>query len=234
MLLQGLSAPISIQMQPAHGARGRGATTRGTRGCGAAATSASAASDTPTSGVSKIRWETPNCNRTSALVMYLSTHPADHCILFYEGKKSHPSDDGPPSGSDKGKIHAVIAKHIFENDEMYQLMYAEDQMKFTQAVGNRLTYLKGKYKTHRARFKQTGTGVNLEEPGAAVNLLAQVLSDFPWYEDLNEIWRDNPAYAAKTFSSADLHQTSSVHERPILSHESYTLKYHYETLFPFI
>ncbi|KAG1898279.1 uncharacterized protein F5891DRAFT_1190943 [Suillus fuscotomentosus] len=33
---------------------------------------------------------------------------------------------------------------------------------------------------------------------------------------------------------ADLHQTGSVHGRPILSHESYTLKYHYETLFPFI
>jgi hypothetical protein len=30
----------------------------------------------------------------------------------------------------------------------------------------------------------------------------QVLNDFPWYEDLDEIWRDNPAYAAKTFSSA--------------------------------
>ncbi|KAG2049423.1 hypothetical protein BDR06DRAFT_1068518 [Suillus hirtellus] len=184
-LLQGLSAPISIQMQPAHGARGRGATTRGTRGCGAAATSASAASDTPTGGVSKI-----------------CTHPADRHILFYEGKKSHPSDDGPPSGSDKGKIHAIIAKHIFKNNEMYQLMYAEDQTKFTQAVGNRLTYLKGKYKTHRVRFKQTGAGVNPEEPGTAVNLLAQVLSDFLWYEDLDEIWRDNPAYAAKTFSSA--------------------------------
>ncbi|KAG1775878.1 hypothetical protein EV702DRAFT_1233268 [Suillus placidus] len=72
-------------------------------------------------------------------------------------------------------------------------MYAEDQAKFTQAVGNHLTYLKGKYKTHRARFKQTGAGVNL---------LAQVLADFPWYDDLDEIWRDNPAYAAKTFSSA--------------------------------
>ncbi|KAG2051223.1 hypothetical protein BDR06DRAFT_1022783 [Suillus hirtellus] len=192
MLLQGLSAPISIQMQPAHGARGRGATTHGTKGRGVAATSASAAGDTPTGGVSKIRWETPNCNQTSALVTYLSTHPADCHILFYEGKKSHPSDDGPPSGSDKGKIHAVITKHIFKNDEMYQSMYAKDQTKFIQAVGNCLTYLKGKYKTHRACFKQTGAGVNLEEPGAAVNLLAQVLSNFSWYEDLDEIWRDNP------------------------------------------
>ncbi|KAG1812014.1 hypothetical protein EV424DRAFT_1542320 [Suillus variegatus] len=185
MLLQRLSAPLSIHMQPARGARGRGATTRGTRGRRVAATSASAAGDTPTGGISKIR-----------------THPADRRILFYEGKKSHTSYDGPPSGSDKGKIHAIIAKHIFENNEIYQSMYAEDQMKFTQAVGNCLTYLKGKYKTHRARFKQTGAGVNPEEPGAAVNLLAQVLSDFPWYEDLDEIWRDNPAYAAKTFSSA--------------------------------
>ncbi|KAG2108252.1 uncharacterized protein F5147DRAFT_652971 [Suillus discolor] len=180
-LLQRLSAPISIQMQPARGARGRGTTTRGTRGCGVAATSASAAGDTPTGGISKIRWETPNCNQMFALMTYLSTHPADRHILFYKGKKSHPSDDGPPSGSDKGKIHAVIAKHIFKNDKMYQSMYAEDQTKFTQAVGNRLTYLKGKYKTHHARFKQTGAGVNLEEPGTAVNLLAQVLSDFPWY-----------------------------------------------------
>ncbi|KAG2742980.1 hypothetical protein P692DRAFT_20879120 [Suillus brevipes Sb2] len=121
---------------------------------------------------------------------------------FYEGKKSQPHNDGPPSGSDKGKIHAVITKHIFEKDEMYRSVYAEDQAKFTQAVGNRLTYLKGKYKTNRAHFKQTGAGINPEDPGAAVNLLAQVLNDFPWYEDLDEIWRDNPAYAAKTFSSA--------------------------------
>jgi hypothetical protein len=135
------SPPIAIQMQPVRGTRGRGAISRGTRGRGVAPTSASAAtshSDTPTSGISKIRWETPNCNRTSALVTYLRTHPADRRILFYEGRKSH-HDDGPPSGSDKGKIHAVIAKQIFEKDEMYQLMYAEDQMKFTQAVGNRLT-----------------------------------------------------------------------------------------------
>ncbi|KAG1856334.1 hypothetical protein DFJ58DRAFT_727166 [Suillus subalutaceus] len=119
-----------------------------------------------------------------------------------KGKKSQPNDDGPPSGSDKGKIYAVIAKHIFQKDEMYKSMYAEDQAKFTQAVGNHLTYLKGKYKTNHTRFKQTGAGINPEDPGAAVNLLAQVLNDFPWYEDLDEIWRDNPAYAAKTFLSA--------------------------------
>ncbi|KAG1810284.1 uncharacterized protein HD556DRAFT_1435996 [Suillus plorans] len=203
MLLQRLTnTPMAIQMQPAHGTRERGTITHGTRGHGVAATSASAATsygDAPTSGISKIRWETPNCNQMSAFVTYLSTHPANHQILFYKGKKFHPSDDSLPSGSDKGKIHAVIAKHIFKKDEMYQLMYAEDQTKFTQAVGNCLTYLKGKYKTHCARFKQTGTGVNPEEPGAAVNLLVQVLSDFPWYEDLDDIWRDNSAYAAKTF-----------------------------------
>ncbi|KAG2340507.1 hypothetical protein BDR05DRAFT_1002503 [Suillus weaverae] len=106
----------------------------------------------------------------------------DKQILFYKGKKSQPHDDSPPSGSDKGKIHTIIAKHIFEKDEQYQNMYAEDQAKFMQAVGNCLTYLKGKYKTHHACFKQMGTGVNL---------LAQVLADFPWYDDLDEIWRDN-------------------------------------------
>ncbi|KAG1795227.1 uncharacterized protein BJ212DRAFT_1306655 [Suillus subaureus] len=113
------------------------------------------------------------------------------------GKKSQPNNDGPPSGSNKGKIHAVITKHIFEKDEMYKSMYAEDQAKFTQAMGNRLTYyvshilpppfLKGKYKTNCAHFKQTGAGINPEDPGTAVNLLAQVLNDFPWYEDLDEI-----------------------------------------------
>ncbi|KAG0693944.1 hypothetical protein DFH29DRAFT_815849, partial [Suillus ampliporus] len=147
-----------------------------------AATSASAAqsntSEAP--GVSKIRWETPNCNRTSSLVTYLCTHPADCRILFYEAKRSRPNDDSPLSGSDKGKIYAVIAKHIFEKDQI----------------------LKGKYKSHRGRFKQTGAGVNPEDPGATVNLLAQVLNDFPWYEELDNIWKDNPAYAAKTFSSA--------------------------------
>ncbi|KAG1759519.1 hypothetical protein EDD22DRAFT_849186 [Suillus occidentalis] len=84
------------------------------------------------------------------------------------GKKSQPNNDGPPSGSDKGKIHAVITKHIFEKDEMYK------------------SVLKGKYKTNCVRFKQTGARINPEDPGAAVSLLVQVLNDFPCTHDLED------------------------------------------------
>lgn len=66
----------------------------------------------------------------------------------------------------------------------------------------------------------TGAGVNPLDPLAKDNLrgkfflnhlnyfieleqiTAQVASEFPWFEDLDALWKDNPAFSPKTFSSA--------------------------------
>ncbi|KAG1791494.1 hypothetical protein EV424DRAFT_1354953, partial [Suillus variegatus] len=44
-----------------------------------------------------------------------------------------------PSGSQKNHIWAVIAEVIFEKDEEYKDVYAEDKHKFTMAVSNHIT-----------------------------------------------------------------------------------------------
>ncbi|KAG2361200.1 hypothetical protein BDR07DRAFT_1486177 [Suillus spraguei] len=112
-------------------ARGRSTPTRGMRGRGQAASSIAGTDiDIVDAGVEssgiKIRWET-NGQRTDALVQFLSTHPADYRILFNEGGK-RPDSEGCPSGSDKTKIHAVIAWHVFENDDEYSVLYSGSQL----------------------------------------------------------------------------------------------------------
>ncbi|KAG2138655.1 uncharacterized protein EDB93DRAFT_1253206 [Suillus bovinus] len=146
-----------------------------------------------------LAWE-GNIQRTNALVQYLVTHAADRRILFNEGGKK-PDDEGPPSGSNKTKICAVIAQHIFETDQEYMGWYSEDPAKFTSTVTNRLNYLMNKYKRHCGRFSQTGAGIDPSQPNASNNLLEQVILEFPWYSALDNIWGHNPAYAPKTFSS---------------------------------
>ncbi|KAG2030612.1 hypothetical protein BDR03DRAFT_986979 [Suillus americanus] len=153
-----------------------------------------------TSSGTKIRWES-NGKHTDVLVQYLSVSSADCRILFNEGGRK-PDDEGPPSGSDKTKIYAEIARHVFEKDNEYSKLYSEEPGKFTQAMSNRLNYLRAKYKKFHSRFSQTGAGVDPSQPDARNNLLEQVVLEFPWYEALDDIWKHNPAYAPKTFSSA--------------------------------
>ncbi|KAG1820425.1 uncharacterized protein BJ212DRAFT_1297821 [Suillus subaureus] len=92
--------------------------------------------------------------------------------------------------------------HVFQNDHEHNELYAEEPAKFMQAMSNCLTYLRNKYKKLCSRFLQTGVGIDPSQPNAGNNLLEQVISQFPWYEALNEIWKNNPAYAPKMFLSA--------------------------------
>ncbi|KAG1858299.1 hypothetical protein C8R48DRAFT_775245 [Suillus tomentosus] len=205
-------------------ARGKAASIRGMRGHGQAATSnistASPSDTIPGDGVIdmsssiKIRW---NIDLTNTLVQFLSIHPADCRVLFNKGGKKS-DNKGCPSGSDKTKIYVVIARCVFEKDGEYETLYSEGPAKFTQAMLNCLTYLRNKYKKLRGRFSETGAGVDPSQPNTSNNLLAmlfnfylmnlskihleQVVSEFPWYEALNDLWKNNPVYAPKTFSSA--------------------------------
>ncbi|KAG1837665.1 hypothetical protein F4604DRAFT_1692097 [Suillus subluteus] len=195
--------------RPPHGTRGRGSVNRGTRGRGRAdppntphptPTSAAIHDDAPSTSRVMIRWDSA---RTTTLVEFLDTHPA-HCrVLFNEPKKAHDATNNEPAPSgNKSKIWADIAQQVFEDDTEYGSMYAEEKTKFMQAVGNRLSYLRSKYKKHRGCFKQTGAGVNLLDASGAKNLREQVMMDFPWYDVLDGLWKDNPAFAPVTISSA--------------------------------
>ncbi|KAG1901150.1 uncharacterized protein F5891DRAFT_1187851 [Suillus fuscotomentosus] len=171
----------------------------------------------------KIRWDTTDFDGTTILVSWLATHPADCRVLFSDNKKNCSTVIGTdrPLGKSKANIYLVIARHVFENDPTYGTWYAVEgnQPKFKQAIANHLAYLRGKYKAATNRFWMTGAGINPLDPLSQVNLqgkfyfklfklsdqartiTAQVSSEFPWFEDLDALWKDNPAFAPKTFSS---------------------------------
>ncbi|KAG2357668.1 hypothetical protein BDR07DRAFT_1379977 [Suillus spraguei] len=177
-------APMAAPNQRSLHSRGRATATRGIKGWGQGVSTTGADLDTMMgdTGVDmsygiKIQWEA-NGQCTDLLLQFLSTHPADCHILFNEDH---------PSGSDKTKIHAVIAHHVFENDHEYHDLYSGEPAKFMQAMSNHLTYLRNKYKKSRSCFSQTGTGVDPSQPNTGANLLEQVILDFLWYKALDEI-----------------------------------------------
>ncbi|KAG1769631.1 hypothetical protein EDD22DRAFT_948881 [Suillus occidentalis] len=148
-----------------------------------------------------IQWQSESA-LTDVLVNYLTAHPADCRILFYsDGKKAMSPVDDRPSGSDKGQICNVIAKIIFTGHPKYGQAYQHNQKKFRDAVSNRITNLRSKYKKLKARFNETGAGVMPLDGTASKNLLDSVLVELPWYTELDAIWHANPSMAAKTHSS---------------------------------
>ncbi|KAG2065199.1 hypothetical protein BDR04DRAFT_1161674 [Suillus decipiens] len=147
-----------------------------------------------------IQWQSESA-LTDVLVNYLTTHPAD-CrirIHFYSDcKKAMSPVDDRPSGLDKGQICTVITKVIFTGHPKYGQAYVHNQKKFCNAVSNRITNLRSKYKRLKTRFSDMGTGVMLLDGMATNNLLDAVLVELPWYMELNAIWHSNLSMVAKT------------------------------------
>ncbi|KAG1850689.1 hypothetical protein F4604DRAFT_1934373 [Suillus subluteus] len=110
-------------------------------------------------------------------------------------KACNATNNEPAPSGNKSKIWADIAQQVFKDDTEYGSMYAEEKSKFTQVAGNRLSYLRTKYKKHHSRFKQTGAGVSPLDASGAKNLREQVMMDFPWYDALDGLWKDNLAFA---------------------------------------
>ncbi|KAG2342373.1 hypothetical protein BDR05DRAFT_949032 [Suillus weaverae] len=211
--INNICKPSMATQRPPH-SRGRGYVTRGARGRGAVDISTTPTLTQPTThlpapstdatthleaSISRIRWDP---KWTTILVQYLDTHPAECRVLFYESKKARDPSINEPSPGSKSKIWANIAEAVFHHDAEYGTTYIEDSNKFVNVVNNHLTYLKTKYKKHHASFRQTGAGVNPLDASGAKNLREQVLIEFPWYDVLDGLWKDHPAFAPTTISSA--------------------------------
>jgi len=96
---------------------------------------------TPTMKGPSVQWDTnPTC--TDKLVSWILNHPADCNVLFHDHLLNSPppvlSPEERPSGKNKKDITAVIAKHIFQDDLAYSVLYASDPGKFTLSVTNQL------------------------------------------------------------------------------------------------
>ncbi|KAF9237992.1 hypothetical protein BU15DRAFT_75600 [Melanogaster broomeanus] len=121
-------------------------------------------------------------DQTDLLVTWLTSHPANCHVLFYENKGDQDHLTGKPSAKDKTGIHEIIAKHIFEMDEDWAQQYTNSPKKFSTCVSNRISYLRKAFIKHYSKLNQTGQGV---QPGdGAANSHELVLKDFPWYNDL--------------------------------------------------
>ncbi|KAF8430924.1 hypothetical protein L210DRAFT_863670, partial [Boletus edulis BED1] len=133
--------------------------------------------------------------RTDMLVAWIMSHPADCHILFHDRSSSSSSmltHGDKPSGKNKKEVAAAIAKHIFGQDPEHSSTYTVDLAKYTTSVTNRLSVLKRTYREHHACFTSTGGGIFPQE---------EVHCVFPYYDDLNSIWKDIPSFNSKLVSS---------------------------------
>ncbi|KAF9232468.1 hypothetical protein BU15DRAFT_67428 [Melanogaster broomeanus] len=137
-------------------------------------------------------------DQTDLLVTWLTSHPADCHVLFYENKGDRDLNN-KPSAKDKTGIHDIIAQHIFKTDQHWAEQYSKSPKKFGVCVSNRISYLRKAFIKHHGSLGQTGHGI---QPGdGAVNPLAHVLKEFPWYNDLFGIWNGIPNFTAKITTS---------------------------------
>ncbi|KAI5993283.1 hypothetical protein EDD15DRAFT_2367549 [Pisolithus albus] len=178
----------------------------GTRGSNRAATWGGRG-NSPASGenvpvrLPPIQWD---ATRTELLVSWLLNHAADRHILFHDKNTGGPSSAPPaapgdkPSGCNKKEVRLAIASHIFAGDPVYGGQWAVNSDKFQLSVMNRLVSLKDKYREHVKSLNQTGAGV---APGTTSNLRETIISTFPHFEDLDSIWRGNPSFDARPFTS---------------------------------
>ncbi|KAF8551932.1 hypothetical protein OG21DRAFT_1486619 [Imleria badia] len=169
------------QSVPVKPPRGRG------RGRGRGSQDLAAAAPAMTSRAPNIIWDE---KRVTKLVAWIVERPADRHIL-YSG--SAPATTGPsgtkqdehPSGKQKKDIHAAIAKHIFDGED--------------SEYSNNPGRLKAEYWKHLGRFKQTGAGVDANGP--AMNLHDEIKQKFPYYDQLDQIWRGIPGFDSDLISS---------------------------------
>ncbi|KIK14783.1 hypothetical protein PISMIDRAFT_17056, partial [Pisolithus microcarpus 441] len=132
------------------------------------------------------------------LLSWILQHPADHAVLFNETIDQNVQ--GKPHSQRKKEINAVIANAIFHEDKQYGESYASHPARFASAVASRLVTLKNKYRQHASRFKSTSEGINPNNPSYQ-NLQEQVLAEFLFWEECDQLWHGNPTYDARVFNA---------------------------------
>ncbi|KAI6043563.1 hypothetical protein EDC04DRAFT_2600030 [Pisolithus marmoratus] len=148
------------------------------------------------SGSEAIHWE-PYPQLTRDLLAWILGHPADHAALFNE--MIDQSTQGKPHSQRKKEINAVITDAIFCEDRQYGESYTSQPVRFASVVASHLIILKNKYQQHASRFKSTSEGINPNNLNYQ-NLHEQVLVEFPFWEECNQLWHGNPTYNARVFN----------------------------------
>ncbi|KAI5982155.1 hypothetical protein EDC04DRAFT_2616894 [Pisolithus marmoratus] len=125
------------------------------------------------SGSEAIHWE-PYPQLMRDLLAWILQHLVDRAVLFNKMMDQNVQDK---PHSQRKDINAVIANAIFREDRQYGEAYASQP----------------------ARFKSTGEGINPNNPNYQ-NLHEQVLTEFPFWEECDQLWHGNPTYDARVFN----------------------------------
>ncbi|KIJ58574.1 hypothetical protein HYDPIDRAFT_34048, partial [Hydnomerulius pinastri MD-312] len=144
----------------------------------------------------------PYPHLTENLLAWLTDHPADRQILFYDkSNRTTLGDSTVPaaSGINKKQVHGALAEYLFAADAVYGSAYTAQTAKFERAVGSRLTWLKDKYRTQLDRLKSTGAGIVPGDPKTK-NLMESVLQLFPYFHECHTLWSGNPSFDSKHFN----------------------------------
>ncbi|KAI6046203.1 hypothetical protein EDC04DRAFT_2888353 [Pisolithus marmoratus] len=138
------------------------------------------------SGSEAIHWE-PYPQLMRDLLAWILQHPADQAVLFNEMMDQNVQ--GKPHSQRKKDINAVITDAIFHEDRQYGESYASQPARFASVVAS-----------HLIMFKSTSEGINPNNLNYQ-NLHEQVLAEFPFWEECDQLWHGNPTYNARVFNT---------------------------------
>ncbi|KAF9516615.1 hypothetical protein BS47DRAFT_1390662 [Hydnum rufescens UP504] len=109
----------------------------------------------------------------------------------------HDQPGAQTSGTCKSDHHEELAALIFKDHLDYETEYMADPGRFGRAVEGHLSSLKDSYKAFQVKLGGTGAGLAISQATNATELFSpgeQFQQDFPRYEDLHSMWRENPSY----------------------------------------
>ncbi|KAF8130520.1 hypothetical protein EV363DRAFT_1166836, partial [Boletus edulis] len=100
----------------------------------------------------------------------------------------------------------MLAEYIFKDDEQFAEQWQQDSKPFVAGMechDKDVCSLCKKYTEQVKHLGQTGFGLTIEQlqMSAYSSVVAQIVIDFPWFEDLHRWWKDNPVHN-RSFSTA--------------------------------
>ncbi|KAF8142078.1 hypothetical protein EV363DRAFT_1150359, partial [Boletus edulis] len=174
---------------------------------------ATASSATGTTGGKniKIQWEKNYAYRTDWLIEWCRDNPIKYIKLWGDSTQKANTDGHSKlqMSTHKSVLYAELAEYIFKDDEQFAERWQQDSKPFVAGTEHRdkeyvfTLLLRKKYTEQVKCLGQTGFGLTIEQlqTSAYSSVIAQIVVDFPWFEDLHGWWKDNPV-CNRSFSTA--------------------------------
>ncbi|KAL4062818.1 hypothetical protein V8B97DRAFT_1877335, partial [Scleroderma yunnanense] len=141
-----------------------------------------------------ISWDA-DLTHLEKLVSWLVSHPTDCHILFHDhtgnsSTTSALSASNKPSGRNKKDVQAAIAKHIFEQDDIYAELY-------------KLVHVSKKVLPGGPDANILGMSVIITQLSLII-ITAEIHCTFPLFNDLDMIWHGIPSFDRKISSKPNI------------------------------